>query len=90
MKVGIISDTHNPNVGAEPPPEVATAFQGVDVILHAGDMHVIDVLDWLEESAVRKLNIDTPYGMSDSFPRTSDLLREAYTKGRGKTAAKGN
>jgi hypothetical protein len=49
-----------------------------------------NVLDWLEESAVRKLNIDTPEGMTDSFPRTSDLLREAYTKGRGKSAGKGD
>ena len=48
------------------------------------------MLDWLEESSVRKLAIDTPQGMGDSFPRTSDLLREAYTKGRGKSAGKGD
>ena len=51
MKVGIISDTHNPSVGVEPPPEVAIAFQGVDVILHAGDIYVPSCLDWLEEIA---------------------------------------
>jgi hypothetical protein len=48
-----------------------------------------NVLDWLEESSVRKLAVDTPEGVGDSFPRTSDLLREAYTKGRGKSAGKG-
>ena len=51
MKVGVISDTHNPSVGAEPPPEVAIAFQGVDVIIHAGDIYVPSCLDWLEAIA---------------------------------------
>ena len=51
MRVGVISDTHNPSVGAGPPPEVAAAFQGVDVILHAGDIYVPSCLDWLEEIA---------------------------------------
>ena len=51
MKVGVISDTHNPSVGAEPPPEVAIAFQGVDVIIHAGDIYLPSCLDWLEAIA---------------------------------------
>ncbi len=51
MKIGLISDTHNPNVGAEPPPEVVIAFQGVDLILHAGDIYLPSCLDWLEEIA---------------------------------------
>lgn len=51
MKVGIISDTHNPNVGPEPPTEVAAAFRGVDVILHAGDIYLPSCLDWLEAIA---------------------------------------
>ena len=51
MKVGVISDTHNPSVGVEPPPEVASAFQGVDVILHAGDIYLPSCLDWLEKIA---------------------------------------
>ena len=49
--VGVISDTHNPSVGTLPPPEVAVAFQGVDVILHAGDIYTPHCLDWLEEIA---------------------------------------
>ncbi len=51
MKIGVISDTHNPSVGVLPPPEVAIAFQGVDVILHAGDIYVPSCLDWLEAIA---------------------------------------
>ena len=51
MRVGVISDTHNPSVGAEPPPEVISAFNGVDAIIHAGDIYVPSCLDWLEEIA---------------------------------------
>ena len=51
MRVGVISDTHNPSVGAEPPPEVLSAFKGVDVIIHAGDIYQPSCLDWLEEIA---------------------------------------
>jgi hypothetical protein len=51
MRVGLISDTHNPSVGDEPPPEVVAAFQGVDVIIHAGDIYQPDCLDWLEKIA---------------------------------------
>ncbi|HIM37872.1 MAG TPA: metallophosphoesterase [Dehalococcoidia bacterium] len=51
MKIGVISDTHNPSVRADPPPEVATAFRGVDLILHAGDIYLPSCLDWLEKIA---------------------------------------
>ena len=51
MRIGLISDTHVPEAGEDMPPQVYDAFRGVDLILHAGDMHVIDVLDWLETLA---------------------------------------
>ena len=51
MRIGIISDTHNPSVGKEPPPEVARAFEGVELILHAGDIYQPTCLDWLERIA---------------------------------------
>ncbi len=46
---------------------------------------LVNVLDWLEESSVQKLTVgveDIEGGMV-AFPRSSDLLREAYSKGRG-------
>lgn len=47
-----------------------------------------NVLDWLEESSVRKLSVnDELDGVSEAFPRSSDLLREAYGKAKG-TATK--
>jgi len=51
MRVGLISDTHNPSVGDEPPPEILAAFDGVDVIIHAGDIYQPECLDWLEKIA---------------------------------------
>ncbi len=48
VRIGLISDTHIPEAGKELPREVFDALNGVDVVLHAGDMHVIQVLDWLE------------------------------------------
>ena len=47
MKIGLISDTHIPSSGPEPPPQVAQAFQGVDLILHAGHAYVPSCLEWL-------------------------------------------
>ena len=48
MRIGLISDTHLPAMGTEPPPQVAAAFAGVDLILHAGDIYSSACLDWLE------------------------------------------
>jgi putative phosphoesterase len=48
MRIGLISDTHIPTMGAAPPAQVALAFEGVELILHAGNIYRPDVLDWLE------------------------------------------
>jgi len=51
MKIGLISDTHIPEAMPELPQQVRAIFNGMDLILHAGDLHSLDVLDWLEEIA---------------------------------------
>ena len=51
MRLGVISDTHNPSGGEEPPQEVVSAFEGVDAIIHAGDIYQPSCLDWLEKIA---------------------------------------
>jgi len=51
MRIGVISDTHTPSTSREPPIEVARAFEGVDLILHAGDILISSCLDWLEQIA---------------------------------------
>ncbi|MBI2164816.1 MAG: metallophosphoesterase family protein [Chloroflexi bacterium] len=49
MRIGLIADTHLPQaIVREPWPQVAEAFRGVDLVLHAGDISYSGCLDWLE------------------------------------------
>ena len=51
LRIGLISDTHIPEARRTLFDEVYAAFAGVDLILHAGDIHDLVVLDWLERVA---------------------------------------
>ena len=51
MRIGLISDTHIPDVARAIPRNVSRAFSGVDLILHAGDIQLASVLDELERIA---------------------------------------
>jgi len=48
MRIGLISDTHIPDVEEKIPIEIMHSFRGVDLILHAGDVYSSSVLDDLE------------------------------------------
>lgn len=48
MRIGLISDTHIPHHAKKLPKQVKDVFQGVDLILHAGDVFAPYVLDELE------------------------------------------
>lgn len=60
MLVAVVSDTHAPRRWTSCPPAVATRLEGVDLILHAGDVCTPDVLDelsaWAPVLAVRGNN----------------------------------
>jgi uncharacterized protein len=51
VRIGLISDTHMPSTLKRLWPEVAVAFEGVDLIWHGGDIVWSLVLDQLEEIA---------------------------------------
>lgn len=51
MLIGLISDTHIPDRARQLPQNVADAFSDVDLILHAGDLTSLDVIDKLETIA---------------------------------------
>ena len=51
MRIGVLSDTHLPGERRALWDEVRTAFEGVELILHAGDVVHPMVFDWLEEIA---------------------------------------
>lgn len=68
MRIGLITDTHIPLAAVELPPEVAGAFQGVDLILHAGDIYRLSVLDDLQRTAP----VLAALGDDDSFTLLKD------------------
>lgn len=47
MRVAVLADTHAPRRWKSCPPEVAEQLRGADVILHAGDVCVAEVLEEL-------------------------------------------
>jgi uncharacterized protein len=51
LRIGLISDTHIPEARDELWSQVFDVFQGVDCILHAGDIHDLIVLDQLGDIA---------------------------------------
>lgn len=80
MRIGLISDTHVPEAGRQLPGQVYELLRGVDLILHAGDMHVIDVLDWLDRIAPTlgaRGNGDGD-GFRPPFPQEDPRVRPAH------------
>ncbi len=69
MKIGVISDTHIPSAGPEPPIEVVTAFAGVDLILHAGHVNVASCIEWLERMAPVRSTESWVEGSGESWTR---------------------
>ena len=78
MLIGLISDTHvripghnvslSTLISSELPPQVIEAFKGVDLILHAGDIYSLPVLDDLESIAP----VLAAEGDDDPFDTTID------------------
>ena len=63
MKIGVISDTHIPERANDLPKEVYSAFKGMDLIIHAGDLTTPSVLESLKKiSKVKAVpgNMDGP------------------------------
>jgi putative phosphoesterase len=73
VRVGVISDTHIPSAGPEPPPEVVTAFEGVDLILHAGHVNVPSCIAWLERIAPVRSTESWVEGSGESWTRNVRL-----------------
>ncbi|OGX19201.1 MAG: hypothetical protein A3K83_07155 [Omnitrophica WOR_2 bacterium RBG_13_44_8b] len=71
MRIGVISDTHIPARAKDIPGEILEAFKNVDMVVHAGDLEDLSVLDKLRAScpdvkAVRG-NMD-PAGSGGALP----------------------
>lgn len=84
MKIGVISDTHIPDWAEEIPQEVLRGFKHADMILHAGDLVNLSVLDKLktiskEVKAVRG-NMD-PYEVRKVLPEKEIITLGKYRIG---------
>ncbi|PKB80872.1 MAG: hypothetical protein BZY88_07610 [SAR202 cluster bacterium Io17-Chloro-G9] len=51
MIIGLISDTHAAGSGRNLPDKILRSLEGVDLILHCGDLECLGVLDYLESVA---------------------------------------
>ncbi len=49
MKIGVLADTHIPDKKRALPPRVLELFAPVEIVLHAGDITAMEVLQQLEE-----------------------------------------
>ena len=84
MRIGVISDTHIPAAGKEPPAEVAIAFEGVDLILHAGHAYAHSCIEWLERIAPVQSTESWVEGTGESLTRNGRvqvLELEGHTVG---------
>ncbi len=65
MLIGVISDTHIPERASEIPENVFEIFEGVDMILHAGDLislKIRDILNNIAPITCVQGNMDRYYG----------------------------
>ncbi|MDI9438105.1 MAG: metallophosphoesterase [Euryarchaeota archaeon] len=66
MLIGVISDTHIPERASKIPENVFEIFDGVDMILHAGDLvslEIRDILNTLAPTTCVQGNMDRYYGI---------------------------
>ncbi|HET6751075.1 MAG TPA: metallophosphoesterase family protein [Actinomycetes bacterium] len=95
MKVAVLADTHAPRYWKACPPEVARRLDGVDLILHAGDVCRATVLEELAAFApVRAVlgNNDTPdvaaWGAPETLRLDLDGLATAMVHDAGPAAGR--
>ena len=78
MLIGLVADTHIPDIEKALPAEVLEAFKGVELILHAGDIYIPSVLDDLERIApVLAARGDDDYGdtLTDKRVKSHHVLK---------------
>jgi putative phosphoesterase len=73
MKIGAIADTHIPDLRRTLPARVMEIFSSVEIVLHAGDIISLDVLQQLQETVSLTFAV---YGESD-LPEVRNYLQES-------------
>lgn len=83
MKVGVLSDTHMPTIVTALPAVIFELFKGVELILHAGDIVELSVLEELQAIAPVEAvagNMDGPE-VHACLPSKKILTLSRYTVG---------
>ena len=82
MRIGVISDTHQNRLEPTAAARLADMFAGVDIILHAGDLTSLQVLDDLRAPQVLAVcgNMDG-YLVKESLPARRVLKLEGFNIG---------
>src|SRR5260370_18422401 len=60
-------------MGAEPPSEVVWAFEGVDLILHAGHVEIASCIGWLERIAPVTTTTSWLGGTGEALPGVNTI-----------------
>ena len=96
MRIAVLSDTHSPRRWKRCPAAVATALDGVDLILHAGDVCLAETLEELASFApvlaVRGNNDDedvAAWGAPDVLSTELDGVPVAMVHDSGPAAGRG-
>lgn len=94
MKIGVISDTHIPVQAKHIPSKVLDSLKEMDMLIHAGDLVKLSVLDFLKSICP---NVKAVYGnmdsseVIDSLPQKEIINAGKYriglTHGRGSPAS---
>lgn len=77
MKIGVISDTHIPDRAKELPQEVLESFKDVDMIIHAGDILNLSVLEQLKTICK---NVKAVWGNMDPYELRKKLPEKEIIK----------
>lgn len=72
MKIGVLADTHIPDKRRSLPARVLEIFSTVEIVLHAGDITRMDLLQQLQEQVSLTFAV---YGEGDA-PETRTFLQE--------------
>lgn len=73
MKIGVLADTHIPDLRRTLPARVTEIFSTVEIVLHAGDITSLPVLQQLQESVSLTFAV---YGEADT-PEVRSYLQES-------------
>ncbi len=82
MKIGVISDTHLDNISDHLGERILKHFKDVDIILHAGDVVELSVLDFFSDKEVKLVagNMDS-WEIKQSTPIKQVIQIEGYKLG---------